>query len=238
MVRKCRCRKFSVGAELIREGLEDDHTYVLAAGLLKVTQKGQAARRGEPGRIAAEMVYARRRMAPRSATVTAVEISWVLCLRIQDIDGFSDPCRAKFSEAFLSVIADRLSMLGGRLVSLMHEERKSRLGFVVPAKARPSHAAVPSNSRNPGGGWLDHAARELSDFFGPPRAPLLFFPFAAVSMSFDAYTAMARKRFARMGYEVIGAHRARSSRGTAGFLAGGGNTFRLLDECSGAAGSP
>ena len=87
-----------------------------------------------------------------------------------------------------------------------------------------------SNSRNPGGGWLDHAERELRDFFGPPGRPLLFFPFAAVSMSFDAYTRMAQKRFSRMGYEIIGAHRARSARGVAGFLAGGGNTFRLLDE--------
>ena len=91
-----------------------------------------------------------------------------------------------------------------------------------------------SNSRNPGGGWLDHAERELRDFFGPPggrnAGPLLFFPFAAVSMSFDAYTRMAQKRFARMGYEIVGAHRARSIRGVTGFLAGGGSTFRLLDE--------
>jgi dipeptidase E len=91
-----------------------------------------------------------------------------------------------------------------------------------------------SNSRNPGGGWLDHAEGELRDFFGPPggkkAGPLLFFPFAAVSMSFDAYTRMAQKRFARMGYQIVGAHRARSIRGVAGFLAGGGNTFRLLDE--------
>jgi dipeptidase E len=90
-----------------------------------------------------------------------------------------------------------------------------------------------SNSRNPGGGWLDHAERELRDFFGPPGAkkgPLLFFPFAAVSMSFDVYTRMAQKRFSRMGYQILGAHRARSIRGVRGFLAGGGSTFRLLDE--------
>jgi dipeptidase E len=91
-----------------------------------------------------------------------------------------------------------------------------------------------SNSRNPGGGWLDHAESELRDFFGPPggrnAGPLLFFPFAAVSMSFDAYTRMAQKRFARMGHQIVGAHRVRSIRGVAGFLAGGGNTFRLLDE--------
>ena len=58
-----------------------------------------------------------------AATVTAVEVSWVLGLRVQDIDGFSDSCRARFSEAFLSVMADRLSMLGGRLVSLMQEQK-------------------------------------------------------------------------------------------------------------------
>jgi dipeptidase E len=89
-----------------------------------------------------------------------------------------------------------------------------------------------SNSRNPGSGWLDHAEGEIREFLGPPRAVLLFFPFAAVSMSFDAYTAMARKRFARMGYRLIGAHRARlpAAREAAGFIAGGGNTFRLLDE--------
>jgi CRP-like cAMP-binding protein len=123
VVRKCRCRKVGAGAELIREGVEDDHIYVLAAGLLKVTQKGKLLNAVSPGDCVGEMVYARRSKAPRSATVTAVEMSWVLGLRIEDIDGFSDSCRARFSEAFLSVMADRLSMLGGRLVSLMQEQK-------------------------------------------------------------------------------------------------------------------
>ena len=89
-----------------------------------------------------------------------------------------------------------------------------------------------SNSRNPGGGWLDHAEAEIRDFLGRPRGTLLFFPFAAVSMSFDAYAAMARQRFARMGYRMIGAQRAdlSAARDAAGYVAGGGNTFRLLDE--------
>ena len=123
VVRACRCRKYSAGAELIREGVEDDHIYVLAAGLLKVTQRGKLLNAVSPGDCVGEMVYARRSSAVRSATVTAVEISWVLGLRIQDIDGFSESCRARFSEAFLSVMADRLSMLGGRLLSLMHEQK-------------------------------------------------------------------------------------------------------------------
>ena len=87
-----------------------------------------------------------------------------------------------------------------------------------------------SNSRNPGGGWLDHAEAEIRDFLGPPGAPLLFFPFAAVSMSFDAYAAMARKRFSRMGFQILNANKVNSTVKAGGFVAGGGNTFRLLDE--------
>ena len=89
-----------------------------------------------------------------------------------------------------------------------------------------------SNSRNPGGGWLDHAEAAIRGFFGPPSGRLIFFPFAAVTMSFDAYTSMARKRFARMGYEIVGAHRIGMKEAglAAGFVAGGGNTFRLLHE--------
>ena len=122
VVRKCRCRKFSAGADLIREGVEDDQIYVLAAGMLKVVQRGKLLNAIGPGECVGEMVYARRSSAPRSATVTAMETSWVLALRIEDIDGFSDSCRSRFSEMFLSVMADRLSMLGGRLVSLMQEK--------------------------------------------------------------------------------------------------------------------
>jgi hypothetical protein len=123
VVRACRCTKYPAGKELIREGVEDDHIYVLAAGLLKVTQRGKLLNAVSPGDCVGEMVYARRSAAPRSATVTAVEVSWVLPLRIADIDGFTESCRARFSEAFLAVMAERLSMLGGRLVSLMQEQK-------------------------------------------------------------------------------------------------------------------
>ena len=123
VVRTCRCRKVLTGTELIREGEADDHIYVVAAGLLKVTQRGKLLNAVSPGECVGEMVYARRSSAPRSATVTAVEMSWVLGLRVQDIEGFSEPCRAHFSEAFLAVMAERISMLGGRLLSLMQEQK-------------------------------------------------------------------------------------------------------------------
>jgi dipeptidase E len=87
-----------------------------------------------------------------------------------------------------------------------------------------------SNSRNSGGGWLDHAEGEIRDFLGPPRAALMFFPFAAVSMTFDAYAEMARKRFSRFGFEIVNANKLKSTASIGGFVAGGGNTFRLLHE--------
>jgi CRP-like cAMP-binding protein len=98
---------------------------VLAAGLLKVTQRGKLLNAVSPGDCVGEMVYARRSSLPRTATVTAVEMSWVLPLRVEDIDGFSESCCARFSEAFLAVMAERLWILGGRLVSLMQEQKVS-----------------------------------------------------------------------------------------------------------------
>ena len=123
VVRACRARKVMAGTELIREGVEDDHIYIVAAGLLKVTQKGKLLNAVTPGDCVGEMVYARRHSAPRSATVTAVEMSWVMPVRVADIESFSDSCRARFSEAFLAAMAERLAMLGGRLVTLMQEQK-------------------------------------------------------------------------------------------------------------------
>ena len=89
-----------------------------------------------------------------------------------------------------------------------------------------------SNSRNRGGGWLDHVEPLIRDFLGTGRRKILFVPFAAVTMSFDAYVSMAAKRFAKMGYAVTGAHRTTplSIRKFDAIVAGGGNTFRLLAE--------
>ncbi len=89
-----------------------------------------------------------------------------------------------------------------------------------------------SNSRKPKGGWLDHVEPLIKDLIGEGRRKVLFIPFAAVTISFDAYVAMARKRFAQMGYSVTGAHKTTpaSIRQFDAIVAGGGNTFRLLAE--------
>jgi serine/threonine protein kinase len=116
-VRPSIWRHHRAGEELIREDTDDDHFYVIASGLMKVTRRGKVLNAVSPGECVGEMAYARRDGRPRSATVTAVESSWAMRLRVQDIDTLSDTCRARFNEAFLAIMAERLSMLGGRLLA-------------------------------------------------------------------------------------------------------------------------
>jgi dipeptidase E len=86
-----------------------------------------------------------------------------------------------------------------------------------------------SNSTNHGSGYLDHAMEAIRDFLAPARR-LAFVPFALKDQ--QAYTAKARERFAREGFEVVGlaeddGGRASLESAEAVFV-GGGNTFRLL----------
>jgi dipeptidase E len=89
-----------------------------------------------------------------------------------------------------------------------------------------------SNSRNRGGGWLDHVEPLIRQFIGEGPKKLLFLPFAAVTITYDAYVAMAAKRFAKMGYAVTGAHRSTpaSIRRFDAIVVGGGNTWQLLAQ--------
>ena len=117
-VRSSSWHLHSEGDVLLREGTTDDHFYVVASGRLKVTQRGKLLNMVSPGECCGEMAYARRDTGPRSATVTALEPTWAMRMRLQDIDNLSDSCRARFAEAFLAIMAERLAMLGGRLVAM------------------------------------------------------------------------------------------------------------------------
>jgi len=117
-VRASRWELHPAGSALIREGTEDEHLFIVASGMLKVTQRGKLLNAVSPGECVGEMAYARRTASSkvRSATVTAIEPTWAMRIRVQDIDGLSDSCRSRFNEAFLAIMAERLTMLGGRLV--------------------------------------------------------------------------------------------------------------------------
>jgi serine/threonine protein kinase len=116
-VRPSVWRHHTAGENLIREDSADDGFFIIASGMLKVTRKGKLLNAVRAGECVGEMAYARRDGRPRSATVTAVEPSWAMRLRVSDIDTLSESCRARFNEAFLSIMAERLTMLGGRLIA-------------------------------------------------------------------------------------------------------------------------
>src|SRR6185369_825638 len=86
-----------------------------------------------------------------------------------------------------------------------------------------------SNSTLHGSGYLDHAEGEIRDFLGELNH-VLFVPFALLDR--DKYTATARARFPKMGYELTSIHSAanpaQAVKETDAMFIGGGNTFRLL----------
>src|SRR5215212_9751285 len=74
-------------------------------------------------------------------------------------------------------------------------------------------------------GFLDHPEPEIRRFL-EGRRRVVFVPFAA--SDHDAYTALVRERFGRMGFELDAVRDAGSLSGAEAVFVGGGNTFRLL----------
>jgi len=123
VMRPALWRQHAAGEVLIGEDTLDEHLYVIASGLLKVTRRGKVLNAVSAGECVGEMAYARRDGRPRSATVTTVEPSWAIGLRAQDVDSLPERCRGRFNEALMLVMAERLSMLGGRLLAEREETR-------------------------------------------------------------------------------------------------------------------
>jgi dipeptidase E len=99
-------------------------------------------------------------------------------------------------------------------------------------KTEPSTATrllLISNSTLHGSGYLDHASSEICHFLGELQR-VLFVPFALHDVA--AYSAQARERFAKMGYELNSIHLSNNPVQALGeheaIFIGGGNTFRLL----------
>ncbi|HEX9692976.1 MAG TPA: dipeptidase PepE [Gemmatimonadales bacterium] len=89
-----------------------------------------------------------------------------------------------------------------------------------------------SNSRNPGGTFLGHAAEVLRDFLGGTVARAVFVPFAVLRMPHDEITAAVREHFAGFGVALGSVHDAADPvgaiAGAEAIVVSGGNTFALL----------
>ncbi|HXV13285.1 MAG TPA: dipeptidase PepE [Candidatus Krumholzibacteria bacterium] len=88
-----------------------------------------------------------------------------------------------------------------------------------------------SNSRNFGGGYMEHADAWMRAFFAGTRSAA-FVPYAGVTVEWDEYERMVAERFAPLGIEVRSIHHAKHPaqeiETAEAVLVGGGNTFHLL----------
>lgn len=88
-----------------------------------------------------------------------------------------------------------------------------------------------SNSFCYGLGYLEHCRSAIKEFLGPIKQ-IVFIPFAL--KDWNGYTDIARKGFAEIGIEVLGAHEGKGAQSNIEFadavFVGGGNTFLLLRE--------
>lgn len=96
----------------------------------------------------------------------------------------------------------------------------------------PRNLLLISNSTLHGSAYLDHCAENIQEFLGN-RKTVIFIPFARPGgISHDAYTKIARERFAKMGCELSGVHESDDMKAAVrhahAIFIGGGNTFVLL----------
>ncbi len=89
-----------------------------------------------------------------------------------------------------------------------------------------------SNSTTYGYGWLEHADKDIIEFFGKTISEILFIPFAGVTVSYNDYTEKTRAKFAQLGYKVKSVHEFDNYKQAVmeaeAIAVGGGNTFSLL----------
>ena len=103
---------------------------------------------------------------------------------------------------------------------------------MINSRAMPTRSRrllLVSTSVTHGTGYLDHCAEQIQALLGDLRR-VLFVPYALRDL--DGYTARARERYGRMGYELTSVHEVddpvAAVRSTDALFIGGGNTFRLL----------
>jgi len=88
-----------------------------------------------------------------------------------------------------------------------------------------------SNSTNAGETYLSHPREAIARFLAPAVKKVLFFPYAAVTFSYEEYEAKVAERFREFGVEVESIHRLPSPREAVSkaeaIVVGGGNTWQL-----------
>lgn len=91
-----------------------------------------------------------------------------------------------------------------------------------------------SNSTNTGESYLHYTLPYIRDFLKPDDYKAVFIPYAAVSISYDDYTAMVKKSLSGLPIDITGIHKCDHKdeciENSRLIITGGGNTFHLLKE--------
>jgi dipeptidase E len=89
-----------------------------------------------------------------------------------------------------------------------------------------------SNSTMPGTSFFTWPKIHVQEFLGSGAQEVAFIPYAAVNLSYDAYSDLVAKALDPLGYRVKSVHAVDDKRGLIknadAVLVGGGNTFALL----------
>ena len=98
----------------------------------------------------------------------------------------------------------------------------------------PGRLLLLSNSRNFGGGYLDHAEEWIRAFLGEHVQRAVLVPYAGVTLSWDDYAATVAERFAGFNVRITSVHKTKHAvkeiEGADAIIVGGGNTFHLLKQ--------
>jgi dipeptidase E len=89
-----------------------------------------------------------------------------------------------------------------------------------------------SNSTMPGTSFFTWPKIHVQEFLGSDAQEVAFIPYAAVNLSYDAYSDLVAKALEPLGYRVKSVHSVDNKRGLIkdadAILVGGGNTFAVL----------
>lgn len=89
-----------------------------------------------------------------------------------------------------------------------------------------------SNSTMPGTSFFTWPKVHVQEFLGSAVKEIAFIPFAAVTLSFDAYADLVGQALEPLGYRVTSVHNAEDKKAlihkSHAIIVGGGNTFALL----------
>jgi len=115
VVRFARWEEVAPGTMIMRDGETGDSFCFLTDGELRVAKKGRTLSILEPGDCVGEMAVIGRADHQRGADVIAQTTAKVVTISGEGLRNASDTCRMHFYQAFLEVLAGRLSQANIRL---------------------------------------------------------------------------------------------------------------------------